>query len=80
MQQRLWKLRASCPREQVDVLARELGLSATTASVLLRRGYADADSARAFLAADLPAHDPFLLGDTAPACEAIRTAVADGRR
>jgi single-stranded-DNA-specific exonuclease len=48
--------------------------------VLVRRGYADPDSARAFLAAEVPAHDPFVLGDMAPACETIRAAVARGAR
>ena len=75
MQQRFWRLRSSCSREQVDALARDVGLSATTASVLVRRGYADPDSARAFLAAELPAHDSFLLGDMASACDTIRAAV-----
>jgi single-stranded-DNA-specific exonuclease len=59
---------------------RELGLSATTASVLVRRGYSDVESARAFLAAELPGHDPSRLGDVAEACEAIRRATAEGKR
>jgi single-stranded-DNA-specific exonuclease len=64
----------------VDALVRELGLSATTASVLVRRGYTDVESARAFLAAELPEHDPTRLGDMADACEAIRRAIAEGKR
>src|SRR4051794_37599392 len=75
-----WKVRAPAPREQVDALVRELGISGVTASVLLRRGYGDPDRARAFLEAGLPEHDPFLLGDMAEACEAIRAAVAAGKR
>src|SRR5919198_1733283 len=67
-------------REAVARLVRGLGLSQTTATVLARRGYDDIDSARAFLEGALPAHDPFELGDMRAACEAIRGAVAAGRR
>ena len=63
-----------------DALARELGLSEITASVLVRRGYADAESARRFLDTELPGHDPFLLGDMAVAVERIRAAVEAGTR
>ena len=80
MSDRSWKLRGPAPREQVDALASELGLAPATASVLVRRGYADVEEARRFLAADLPDHDPFLLGDMAAACDVIRAAVAAGKR
>src|SRR5437762_12310218 len=80
MQRQSWRLRAAGSREQIDALARELGLSATTASVLVRRGYTEVESARAFLAAELPGHDPLQFGDMAEACEVIRRAIADGRR
>jgi single-stranded-DNA-specific exonuclease len=63
-----------------DELARELGLSPVIASVLVRRGYQDVESARRFLDAELPGHDPLLLGDMAVAVERIRGAIADGRR
>jgi single-stranded-DNA-specific exonuclease len=76
----LWQLRKTCARREVEALMAELGVSATLATVLVRRGYADADRARAFLAAELPAHDPFLLGDMQEACDAIRRAVAEGKR
>jgi single-stranded-DNA-specific exonuclease len=75
-----WKVRGPAPREQVDVLARELGISGVTASVLVRRGYGDPQGAQAFLEAGLPGHDPFQLGDMSEACEAIRAAVASGKR
>src|ERR671937_1929087 len=78
MQQRFWRLRAPCAREDAEALSRELGVSATTASVLVRRGYADVRAAEAFLAAELPGHDPFGLGDMAEACESIRDAVSEG--
>jgi single-stranded-DNA-specific exonuclease len=68
-----------CPRPEVTALASALGLSETTASVLVRRGYSDPDHARAFLEADNPEHDPFLLGDMEAACAAIRAAIADGK-
>jgi single-stranded-DNA-specific exonuclease len=66
--------------QQARLLAAELGLSRTTASVLVRRGYADPEGARAFLEGALPGHDPFLLGDMREAVETIRAAVARGAR
>jgi single-stranded-DNA-specific exonuclease len=67
-------------RRIADELARELGVSEVTASVLARRGYSDSDTARRFLAAEPPGHDPLLLGDMATAVERIRAAVAAGTR
>jgi len=64
----------------VAALVRELGLSEVTASVLVRRGYGDPDAARRFLDAQLPGHDPLLLGDMAVVVERIRTAVERGER
>jgi single-stranded-DNA-specific exonuclease len=74
-----WELRSCSPGDAV-ALARELGVGELTASVLARRGYAEPAAARAFLAAEPPGHDPFLLGDMATACERIRDAVAAGKR
>jgi single-stranded-DNA-specific exonuclease len=74
-----WTIKA-CDRDAAAMLARELEISGTTAAVLVRRGYDEVARARAFLAGELPAHDPFELGDMAAACEAIRGAVASGRR
>jgi single-stranded-DNA-specific exonuclease len=51
-----------------------------TASVLARRGYGDPESAARFLDAELPGHDPFLLGDMSIAVERIHTAVKEGKR
>lgn len=68
-----------CPRPEVTALASALDLSETTASVLVRRGYSDPAHARAFLEADIPEHDPFLLGDMEAACAAIRAAIAEGK-
>src|SRR5712691_3756509 len=79
MQQGSWTLRP-CPYRQASDLARALGLSEITASVLVRRGYGDPDEARAFLAGEQPLHDPFLLGDMSEAVERIRAAVAAGKR
>jgi single-stranded-DNA-specific exonuclease len=74
-----WTL-SPCPLRESSALARELGVSEITASVLVRRGYGDTAAARDFLAGEQPLHDPFALGDMAEACAAIRAAVADGRR
>src|SRR5436309_1753830 len=69
-----------CERDAVATLARELSLSPTTAAVLVRRGFEDVARARAFLEGALPEHDPLGLGDMTAACEAIRGAIAGGRR
>ncbi len=74
-----WTIRL-CDPQQAAGLARALGVSGTTASVLARRGYAEPAAAEAFLAGLAPGHDPFLLGDMRAAVEGIRTAVADGTR
>jgi single-stranded-DNA-specific exonuclease len=79
MQQRDWKLRSECSRDDVEALARDLEVSETLATVLARRGYGDVVLARAFLEAELPEHDPFRLGDMPEACDAIRAAVAAGK-
>jgi single-stranded-DNA-specific exonuclease len=79
MNEGTWRL-PPCPRPEVVALAQALGLSETTASVLVRRGYGDPEAARAFLAAEIPAHDPFSLGDMEAACAAIRAAIAAGQR
>src|SRR5918999_2928718 len=79
MHEGTWTLRP-CPRRDVTALARELEISETTAAVLVRRGYGAPDEARAFLAAERPEHDPFLLGDMETACARIRDAIAAGRR
>jgi single-stranded-DNA-specific exonuclease len=68
-----------CPRPEVAALQGALGLSETTASVLVRRGYSDPAKAHAFLAAEIPEHDPFLLGDMERACAAIRAAIDAGK-
>ena len=61
-------------------LAGQLGVSRTMAEVLLRRGHGDAASARAFLEAEGPRHDPLLLGDMSAACDRILAAIEGGER
>jgi single-stranded-DNA-specific exonuclease len=75
-----WLLRKPCNRTDVETLARELGVSETLAAVLVRRGHGNPASARAFLAAEPPGHDPQRLGDMEAACASIRRAVAEGER
>jgi single-stranded-DNA-specific exonuclease len=65
---------------RAGALARDLGVSEVTASVLARRGLAEQDAARRFLDAELPGHDPLLLGDMAVAVERIHKAVEEGKR
>jgi single-stranded-DNA-specific exonuclease len=75
-----WQLRNECERGEVEGLAKELGVSEVLAAVLVRRGFDDPARASAFLAADVPEHDPFELGDMREARDAIRAAIAAGAR
>src|SRR3954470_21319782 len=79
MHEGTWTIRP-CPHRVQTELAQELGISELTASILVRRGYANPAEARAFLAGEQPPHDPFQLGDMRAACERIRAAIAHGRR
>jgi single-stranded-DNA-specific exonuclease len=74
-----WMLRPCDPR-QAARLAEALGVTETTAGVLLRRGYDTPEEAHAFLAGAMPGHDPFLLGSMREACGRIRAAIAAGTR
>ena len=74
-----WQLE-QCAYADVRALAAALGVSDTTASVLVRRGYADVEDARRFLEGALPGHDPFLLGDMREAVETVVAAVEAGAR
>ena len=69
-----------CSQSAASALADALGLSETTARVLVRRGYDDPAEARAFLEGALPGHDPFLLGDMTAGVDAIKNAIAAGTR
>ncbi|HEY0416463.1 MAG TPA: single-stranded-DNA-specific exonuclease RecJ [Gaiellaceae bacterium] len=74
-----WQL-DPCSYDDVRSLAAALGVAETTASVLVRRGYADAAEAARFLEGALPGHDPFALGDMRAATERITAAVGAGAR
>jgi single-stranded-DNA-specific exonuclease len=74
-----WQLEP-CAYADVRALAGALGVSDTTASVLVRRGYGEAVAARRFLDGALPGHDPFALGDMRAAVETIAAAVEAGAR
>ena len=79
MEEGTWTMRP-CPHREASALAQALDISETTARVLVRRGYGDPGEARSFLDGAPPRHDPFLLGDMAGACDAIRGAIAAGKR
>ena len=74
-----WQI-SPCSQREAVALARELGVSETTARVLVRRGYGDPEAAGRFLAGGDPGHDPFGLGDMAAACERIHAAIAKKER
>jgi single-stranded-DNA-specific exonuclease len=71
---------ASFDTAAAETLRRELDVSEITAAVLVRRGYGAPGDARRFLEAELPGHDPLLLGDMAVAVATIRAAVERGAR
>jgi single-stranded-DNA-specific exonuclease len=79
MHEGTWTMRP-CPRSEVRKLVTALGVGEATAGVLVRRGYGDPETARAFLAAEAPGHDPFLLGDVEVACARIRRTIEAGGR
>ena len=67
-------------REAHEV-ARELGVSPVTAMLLVNRGYATPESARAFLTkAEEMIHDPFLMRDMSAAVQRINESVSDGEK
>jgi single-stranded-DNA-specific exonuclease len=70
----------NCDPHEAASLAAALGLSQTTASVLVRRGYGNPQAAASFLAGELPGHDPFALGGMKEACDRIHAAIAAGTR
>jgi single-stranded-DNA-specific exonuclease len=74
-----WTMR-SVSNEATHGLVQALGIGEVLAAVLVRRGYAEPSAAAAFLAAERPGHDPFLLGDMASAVERLREAAAAGKR
>ena len=74
-----WSIRP-CSPEQALILSDALGISETTARVLVRRGYDDAGAAGRFLAAADPEHDALTLGDMEAACARIRSAIATKER
>ena len=75
MIQRIWET-VPCDVAQVDMVARELGVSPITARLLCSRGLGDLECARRFLAPSLDdLHDPFLLTDMVPAVERILGAI-----
>ena len=77
---RIWQSKA-CDDLQVDVVARELGVSPITARLLCIRGLGDLDNARSFLSPSLSdLHDPFRLADMAPAVDRVLGAIARKER
>ncbi len=71
---------APCAERDALELADTLGVSRTTAEVLIRRGYGSADDARRFLEAEGPRHDPFGFEQMATAVDRIVHALEAGEK
>ena len=74
--------RVSCPSYSATAahsIAHELGLSALTAAILVRRGHDTPEAARRFLAAQ-ERHDPFAFADMQAACDLVLAHVERGSR
>jgi len=69
-----------CSFTAVGELATALGIDEVTAAVLVRRGLGDPGEAERFLAAELPGHDPFALGDMREAVALLTAAIEAGAR
>ncbi len=70
---------APCPQPQLHELRRELGVSEALAQVLVRRGFADPEHARAFLAAE-EEYPPAAFAGIEAAIATILTQVRAGNR
>jgi single-stranded-DNA-specific exonuclease len=70
---------APCPEPQAGALKRELGVSGALAQVLVRRGFAEPERARAFLAAD-EEHPPTAFAGIETAIATILEHVRGGTR
>jgi single-stranded-DNA-specific exonuclease len=68
-----------CPSAEVELLERELGMSAAMAQVLVRRGLGEPAQARAFIAAD-EQHEPSAFAGMGEAVESILSHCARGDR
>jgi single-stranded-DNA-specific exonuclease len=68
-----------CPSAEVELLERELGMSAAMAQVLVRRGLGEPAQARAFIAAD-ERHEPSAFEGVGEAVELILSHCARGER
>src|SRR5687768_7398565 len=79
MQDGSWTIER-CDYAEVKALADALEIGEITASILVRRGYRDAERARAFFVGEREPHDPLLLGDMAVAVERIRAAIVAEKR
>lgn len=64
------------PYDTVRRLSQALGTSEVTASVMARRGYADAESALKFLDSDGELHDPFLFPQMQAVCDRLNLAIS----
>ncbi len=68
-----------CPPEGVELLSRELGVSSALAQILLRRGFAEPERARSFLAAE-EEHSPQAFAGIGTAVELVLSSLRAGRR
>jgi len=81
MKEKRWKLRQDYEIEDVERLARELGVDRVIATLLVERGVRTFEEARRFFRPSLEhLHDPFLMKDMAKAVERIERALRSKER
>ena len=76
-----WILKDAADKETVSRLASELGVDPVLALLLVQRGVATFQEARAFFRPDLKnLHDPFLMTDMDRAVERLHRAIEGGEK
>ena len=74
-----WNIEERPQAGQAELLARQVGVSAVTAALLIERGITTPERADAYLNPRLSRlHDPFLMRDMRKAVARIETALARG--
>ncbi|NBC82802.1 MAG: single-stranded-DNA-specific exonuclease RecJ, partial [Bacteroidetes bacterium] len=79
--EKIWKIKACEEEKQADLLANDLNIHKTLATLLVQRGVRTFDEAKAFFRPQLSQlHDPFLMKDMQKAIDRINNAMSKGEK